>query len=120
MGPRDNRTGAAPVAELARLDSDVHHIRDQADTDRRTEAAFRLETRNQLQQIESAQASTAGQVMRVSDLVNRLDVASTSHTAQLGDIRLELAASRGAVKIIAAVVVVTVPLIGEVLRHVLR
>ena len=116
MPPRDGRNGAEPIAELARLDSDMHHLRDQTDTDRRTEAAFRVETREQLQRIDAAQSSTAGQLMRVTDLVNRLDVSTTAHSGHLNDIRLELAYFRGSLKVVAAIAA-AVPILIEVAKH---
>lgn len=115
---RDTR-GAAPIAELARLDSDMHHVREQADIDRRTEAAFRAETRAQLQHIEQTQAGTLGQLMRVTDLVNRLDVQGAKHTLVLDDVARELAERRGGLKIVAGLAV-AVPLLLEVARHVWR
>jgi hypothetical protein len=118
--PRDARNGAAPEVELARLDSDMHHLRDQADTDRRTEAGFRAETRASLQRIDAAQASTSGQLMRVSDLVNRLDVASAAQTTALDEIATSLAEHRGGLKIVAGLTVFVMPVVMEVLRHVFK
>lgn len=115
---RDTR-GAAPQVAIAQLDSDMHHLRDQADIDRRTEATFRTETRAQLLQIDAAQAATSGQLGRVGDLVNRLDVANGAHTLVLTDITRELAEQRGGLKIIGALAVVA-PLLLEVAKHVFR
>lgn len=115
---RDNR-GAAPIAELARLDSDMHHVREQADIDRRTEATFRAETREQLQRIDAAQASTSGQLMRVSDLVNRIDVSQGKHDLILADVSAALSEQRGGLKIVGALAVAA-PLVLEVLKHVLH
>jgi hypothetical protein len=118
-GARDNR-GAAPVAELARLDSDMHHVREQADMDRRSTAARLIEERQHRERMELAIATTASQLARVGDLTNRLDVANTANTAYLSDLRLELATMRATTKVVAGLVVLAVPLIGEVLRHVFR
>lgn len=104
---------------MARLDSDLHHLRDQADIDRRTEATFRAETREQLQRIDATQNSTSGQLMRVSDLVNRIDVSQGKHELILTDVVASLAEQRGGLKIVGALAVAA-PLIIEVLRHVLR
>lgn len=112
--------GAVPMVKLAGLDSDVHHLREQADIDRRTTAARLIEERQHRERMELAIATTASQLARVADLTNRLDVANTANTSYLGDIRLELAASRATTRVIAVGVTVVVPIIAEVLRHLFR
>lgn len=120
MNPRDSRLGAVPETAIAVLDSDVHHIREQADADRRQEAAFRAETRRTLEQITASQASTSGQMMRVTDLINRLDVSTAANAGTLTAVCTELSEQRGALKIVAALAVVVMPLVMEALRHVFR
>lgn len=116
MPPRDGRTGAVPIAELAIIESDQHHLREQADIDRRTSAAFRLETRAQLSALQLAQATTASEVARTNDLVNRIDVSTGKHELILKDISLELAEHRGGLKMIAALAVV-VPVAMKIVEH---
>jgi hypothetical protein len=120
MSPRDARIGAVPEADLARLDSDLHHVRDQADLDRRSEAAFRLETRRSLDLITATQATTAAQLLRMTDLANRLDVSVTSSASTLTAVCAELAEQRGALKVVAGLAVVVMPIIMEVARHVFK
>lgn len=116
---RDARNGAAPEVELARLDSDMHHLRDQNDIDRRTEAAFRVETREQLQRIDAAQSSTSAQLMRVNDLVNRIDVTQGKQELIMADMCRELAERRGGLKIVGGLAV-AVPILLEIARHVFK
>lgn len=120
MSPRDTRLGVVPEAVVERIDSDMHHLRDQADIDRRTEAAFRLETRESLRQITATQAATATQIGRMTDLVNRLDVTSSANAGTLTAVCTELAEQRGGLKIVAGLAVVVMPVVMEVLRHLFR
>ena len=116
MSPRDSRLGAVPETAIAVLDSDMHHVREQADIDRRTEAAFRLETRQQLAQLVTTQATTAAQLARVSDLVNRIEVASISNGKVLTSVCNEMAERRGGLRMVGAAVVL-VPVAVELIRH---
>lgn len=59
------------------LDSDVHHLREQADTDRRSLARRLVEDRERLERIEAAQAAGAVQLARAAD-----SIASLAHGAE--------------------------------------
>ncbi len=111
--------GSIPAVKLAELDSGVHHLREQADMDRRATAARLIEERNHRDRMDQAIAETAGQLGRVVDLVNRLDVSTAKHAGQLDDIRMELASQRGAIKVVA-VIAAAVPLVVEVIKHIVR
>lgn len=117
---RDERTGAIPAVKLAEVESGVHHLREQADMDRRSTAARLIEERQHRERMELAIATAASQLARVGDSVNRLDVANASNTLALGEIRVEIATSRATNKVIAIIVLAAVPFIEEVLRHVFR
>jgi hypothetical protein len=116
--PRER--GATPAVKLAELDSGVHHLREQADMDRRATAARLIEERQHRERMEQAINGTASLLGRVVDLTNRMEVASISQGEALGEIRIELAGARGWIKGVAALAVVAGPLIAEVLRHLFR
>jgi hypothetical protein len=116
MAPR----GAIPEAEYARLDSDVHHLREQADIDRRTTAARHQEERLARDRFDQQLSATAAKLGRVEDLVNRLDVANTANAQTLTKILTELAERRGGHKTMGALAVlasVISPIVFEILRH---
>jgi hypothetical protein len=58
--------GAVPIAKLAELDSATHHLRDQADRDRRSNASRFRDMREAIDRIE---ASTQSNALAVAGLV---------------------------------------------------
>lgn len=119
MTPRDGRTGAAPEVELARIDSDVHHLRDQNDTDRRSTATRFSELRRELEGIHVAQATQASQLARVTDLADRVDVSCTSQRKMLEAITIELAERRGGIKLVGALAIF-MPIVVAIAEHLFR
>jgi hypothetical protein len=109
-------SGAIPLAKLAEVDSGLHHLREQADIDRRATAARLVEERRHRERMEAAIADTASQLGRVTDLTNRLDVSTHAHAETLGQILIEQAKARGALWVIGALVA-AVPVGVEVVKH---
>jgi hypothetical protein len=118
MSERQN-SGAVPLAKLAEVDSGLHHLREQADIDRRATAARLIEERSHRERMEQAINGTASLLGRVVDLTNRLEVSTLSHAGTLGDIRVELASARGWIKG-AVALAAAAPVIAEVLRHLVK
>jgi hypothetical protein len=112
---KDTDRGARPEVELAVLESDIHHIREQNDIDRRSAAARLKENRERWERLEDAVRQQATQLARVGDLCNRLEVANTTNTATLTAVLVELAERRGGIKIVGALAV-GVPVVLELLR----
>jgi hypothetical protein len=111
VSPRDSRLSAAPEAEIARLDSDAHHLREQADIDRRTAAQFRIETREQLERVNLAIATQGATSARIEDKVCRLESDGLRQTQALESLAKSVSEQRGAVRLAAWAIPAAVALV---------
>jgi len=94
--PRDRRTGAQPEVELAIIESDVHHLRDQNDRDRRATAERLSEIRLWRERMELALATQAAQLARGADSLDRLEVARKADASTLAELVALTHRGRGA------------------------
>jgi hypothetical protein len=96
--PRDSNVGVAPEVAMHILDSDVHHLREQTDADRRSFARRLTEDRARMERIETAQAAAAVQVARAADSVSLLAHGATAMQATQTLILREMHRAQGAVR----------------------
>jgi len=100
---RERPSGSLPEVELALIESDVHHLREQADRDRRGFAERMSELRDWRQRVELAITTNANQVIRLVDVCDRLDVARKSDAQQLAELVALSHKARGAWWVLAGI-----------------
>lgn len=99
--PRERERGASPEVELAIIDSDLHHVREQADRDRRAMAERMVELRKWRDRMELSHATATAQIARLADTCDRLEVARHSDAQQLGELVALSHRGRGAFWVLA-------------------
>jgi hypothetical protein len=72
-----DNVGAAPDVQMAIIESDMHHLGEQVEEDRRQAAVRRREDRDRLERVEKAVGAAAVQIARTAD-----SVATLTQTAQ--------------------------------------
>lgn len=80
------------------LDSDVHHLREQTDSDRRAFARRLAEDRERMVRIEKAQSASAVQIARTADSTRLLEHGATAMQNTQTLILREMHRAQGAVK----------------------
>jgi hypothetical protein len=117
--PRDRSTGASPVAEMAELSSDVHHLEQDVREHRRMTAVRHAEERAWRERMTITHAQTTASVARVGDGLRRLELVQESQAGTLGNLVSHAAETRGMIKLVGAVAA-GVPVLIEIFKHVWR
>ena len=89
--------GAAPEVLMAIVESDVHHLREQADMDRRGVASRLAEDRARLERIEAAQAAGALQSARTADSVSSLERIAEAQAGTLSNVLKVMHRAQGSI-----------------------
>ncbi len=108
MSPRDK--GAAPSVEMAIIESDVHHLREQTDRDRRAVAERLVDLRNWRERIETTLATIAAQLARLEDRARRQEADGQAQTEALSKLATGVLEQRGALRFLTWAVPVAVAL----------
>jgi hypothetical protein len=99
MSPRDER-GAVPIAKLAELDSAAHHLREQADRDRRTQAERNRDHADRFDRLEDGHNAIRLEVSRVSDTCKRLEFQAGVQTETQSKILDYISQQRGSLRVL--------------------
>jgi len=113
---RDTSNGAAPEAQLAELNSDVHHLEEDFKQHRIDVAKRHAEERRFREAITLSHATLAANVARLDDSYRRLTDTATTHTNVLHELRGMMRLGAFVVGAIAA----AVPVIMKVIEHLWR
>ena len=92
---RDRNRGVVPEAEMLIMESDVHHLREQADRDRRATAERLIDIRGWRDRVDV-------QLARQGDSLERLEVARKADAQQLAELVGLSHRARGAFWVLAA------------------
>lgn len=90
------RNGASPEAMMAIVDSDIHHLREQSDMDRRRFATRLNEDRKRLDELQAVMNANTVILARLSDNVERLGEALKGVTATTGVMLSDVHKGKGA------------------------
>lgn len=87
--------GASPDVELAILESDVHHLREQSDRDRRGFAARLSDDRKRLEDIKLELQAQGMQLENVEGTLARIEAKLEQRDAKDLQLRIEIAEAKG-------------------------
>jgi hypothetical protein len=104
MSPRSDKVGVAPEVALAMIESDVHHLREQSDIDRRGFVRRLHEDRERLDRIDKAQGVTALEMARASDGVRRLERIAEAQEGTLKHLLETVYGFRGGLRLVKWVI----------------